>query len=99
MARHLIIGRTLIVRRSALFILALVLLGASGCASDKKVMAAANSAQTELKPAVMEDAELAAYLQKVGDRIVQTATEMDKQGYGPDSHKSSEDNAWMFSDK
>jgi predicted Zn-dependent protease len=98
MARHVIMGRTVIVPRPALFILALVLLGAGGCANDKKVMAAAEGAQQELKPAVMEDAELQAYLQKVGERIIQTAAAMDKEGFGPKSH-TSEDNAWMFSDR
>src|SRR5262245_55880980 len=86
MARHFIIGRTVIACRSTVFILALVLLGAGGCATDKKVMAVAESTHTGLNPAVMEDAELAAYLQKVGQRIVVTATEMDKQGYGPKTH-------------
>jgi predicted Zn-dependent protease len=63
-------------------------------------MAAAEGAQQELKPAVMEDAQLQAYLQKVGERIIQTAMAMDKEGFGPESHtKSTEDNAWMFSDK
>src|SRR5436190_16226594 len=99
MARHIIPGRSVIAGRSALFMLALVLLGAGGCATDKKVMAAAEGAQQQLKPAVMEDAELQAYLQKIGQRIVQTAAAMDKEGFGPKSHKSSEDNAWMFSDK
>src|SRR3954447_5943959 len=98
MPSHVITGRVITIRRSALFILALVLLGATGCANDKKVMAAAEGAQVQLKPAVMEDAQLQAYLQKVGERIIQTAAAMDKEGFGPKSH-SSEDNAWMFSDK
>jgi predicted Zn-dependent protease len=82
-----------------LFILALVLLGAGGCANDKKVMAAADSAQRELKPAVMEDEVLQAYFQKVGDQIIQAAVELDKAGFGPESHKSADGNAWMFSDR
>ena len=99
MARHVLVGRTVIVRRAALFILALLLPGAGGCANDKKVMAAADSAQRELKPAVMEDGELSAYLQSIGERIIQAATALDKAGYGPKSHKSSDGNAWMFSDR
>src|SRR4051794_30895179 len=100
MARHVILGRIINIRQSALFILALVLLVGTGCANDKKVMAAAEGAQQQLKPAVMEDAQLQAYLQKVGERIIQTAAAMDKEGFGPKSHKSSsDDNAWMFSDK
>src|SRR3954464_138354 len=79
----------------------LLLLAAAGCANDKKVMAVANQMHTGLEPAVMHDPELSAYLQKVGERIIESARELDKQGYGPESHKSdkSGDNAWMFSDK
>lgn len=69
-----------------------------GCANDKKVMAQADQMHTGLKPAVMNDQELSQYLQKVGDRIIEAAQQLDKEGYGPKSHKS-EDNAWMFSDK
>jgi predicted Zn-dependent protease len=74
--------------------------GLGGCANDKKVMAVADTMHTGLKPVVMEDAELQGYFQKIGERIVQTATALDKEGYGPKSHtESSDDNAWMFSDK
>jgi predicted Zn-dependent protease len=98
---HVINRQTVLMHRSAsLFILALVLLGTSGCANDQKVMAAAEGAQKELKPAVMEDAQLQAYLQSIGDRIIHTAAAMDKEGFGPKSHTQSKDpNAWMFSDK
>ncbi|HEY7090582.1 MAG TPA: M48 family metalloprotease, partial [Tepidisphaeraceae bacterium] len=71
---------------------------AVGCANDKKVMAVADQMHTGLEPAVIEDPELAAYLQKVGDRIIDSAQALDKAGYGPKSHKA-EDNQWMFSDK
>jgi predicted Zn-dependent protease len=101
MAAHFMMGRNIIPRRSALVILALGLLGAAGgCATDQKVMAAAEGAQKQLQPAVMDDAELQAYLQKVGERIIQTAVALDKEGYGPKSHtQSKDDNSWMFSDK
>jgi predicted Zn-dependent protease len=62
-------------------------------------MAVADTMHHGLTPAVMEDAELQAYLQKIGGRIVETAAAMDKEGFGPKSHTASEDNAWMFSDK
>src|SRR5689334_4083178 len=71
---------------------------AAGCANDKKVMAVADKMHTGLEPAVMEDQELAAYLQKVGDRIIESAQALDKEGFGPKSHKE-EDNQWMFSNK
>jgi predicted Zn-dependent protease len=99
MTLHVIIGRIEILRRLALFILALVLLGASGCASDNKVMAVADTVHSGLTPAVIEDDQLQAYLQKIGERIIQTAVTMDKEGYGPKAHTEADDNAWMFSDK
>jgi predicted Zn-dependent protease len=61
-------------------------------------MAVADQVHTGLEPAVMEDEELSAYLQKVGDRIIETAVAMHERGYGPKSHKSG-DNQWMFSDE
>ena len=85
-------------RRLAVFTIALLTLCAGGCATDKKVMAVADQAHTGLKPAVMEDPQLAAYLQKVGDRVIEAAVAMHQNGYGPKSHKSG-DNQWMFSDK
>ena len=97
---NLITSPSVLMRRIALVILALGLLGTSGCASDQTVMAAAEGAQKELKPAVMDDAQLQAYLQSIGERIIRTAAEMDKEGFGPKTHtQSKDDNAWMFSDK
>jgi predicted Zn-dependent protease len=81
-------------------LLALALLAAGGCANDQKVHAVADGAQTQLKPAVMEDPQLQAYLQNIGQRIIQAAAAMDKEGFGPKTHTQSKDsNAWMFSDK
>ena len=76
----------------------LLLLCATGCANDRKVMAVADQMHTGLEPAVMDDPELSAYLQKIGDRIIDAARQLDKEGYGPKSHKSGE-SGWMFSDK
>ena len=104
MATHVIMGRIITPRPLGWLILALVLLvgagGAGGCANDQKVMAVANNVHTGLQPAVMEDQQLQAYLQKVGDRIIESAVALDKNGYGPKSHtKSGDDNGWMFSDQ
>ena len=71
---------------------------AGGCASDAQVMQAASGMHQQLEPAVIEDPELANYLQQVGDRIISAAKELSQQGYGPKSHKSGESN-WMFGDK
>src|SRR5262249_24603823 len=84
--------------QSALLLVVVGFLFATGCANDKKVMAVADKMHTGLEPAVMEDPELAAYLQKVGDRIIESAQTLDKEGYGPKSHKE-QDKQWMFSNK
>jgi predicted Zn-dependent protease len=68
---------------------------ASGCAKDAQVMQAASGMHNQLEPAVIEDPQLANYLQQVGQRIIGTAEEMARQGYGPKSHKS-QSSDWMF---
>jgi predicted Zn-dependent protease len=90
--------RTAVHPLARLAVLLLLLLAATGCANDQKVMAVADQVHTGLEPAVMDDPELSAYLQKIGDRIIDAARQLDKEGYGPGSHKSGE-NGWMFSDK
>lgn len=85
-------------RWTASLLAALVLLVAGGCASDKQVISQAQEVHGGLQPAVINDANLTAYIQKVGDRIIDTAKEMDQQHYGPDSHFA-EDSAWMFTNK
>lgn len=65
-----------------------------GCASDKAVISQANQAHSGLQPAVIEDPVLSSYIQEVGNRIIESAQELSRQGYGP---RGNEDNAWMFS--
>src|SRR5688572_30285656 len=74
------------------------LFATGGCATDKAVMAQASQMNTQLEPATIDDPELAAYFQQVGERIITTARDLSRQGYGPKSHKNGE-NAWMFGDK
>jgi len=81
-------------RSFTLLILPLLLL-AVGCASDKQVMAQADDAHGQIKPAVISDPALDAYVQLIGDRIVAVAEEMHEQGYGSEAHKG-EDSEWMF---
>jgi predicted Zn-dependent protease len=66
----------------------------TGCASDKAVISQANQAHTGLEPAVITDPQLSGYIQRVGDRIIASAKELNAQGYGP---KGKEDKSWMFS--
>lgn len=80
----------------ALLLLPLLML-ATGCATDKQVIAQANDAHSEIRPAVITDPVLDTYVQQIGDRIVAVAREMHEQGYGSKAHKS-EDSEWMFKD-
>jgi predicted Zn-dependent protease len=75
----------------------LVLAGlfSSGCATDRQVISQAAGMHNQLEPAVIEDPDLAGYLQRVGERIIATAQELDRQGYGPKSHRK-EKSDWMF---
>ena len=70
----------------------------SGCVSDSQVISQATEVHAGLAPAVIDDPELSGYVQTVGDRIIVTAKEMNKQGFVPESG-SPEDNSWMFSDR
>src|SRR3954471_11630169 len=80
----------------ACVLLILVTSALTGCASDKAVIDQADQVHGSLQPAVIEDPQLAAYLQQVGNRILSTAKELDEEHYGPKSHKS-ENSGWMFS--
>ncbi len=75
----------------------LVLAPLSACATDRQVIGQAEDAHHELAPAVLDDPQLAGYLQEMGDRIVHAAKELSDKGFGPDSHRK-EDDAWMFTD-
>ena len=86
------------IRRSfTLAPLALSIAALAGCATDRQVIAQAEDAHTELKPAVIQEPELANYLQAVGERIVEAAKESDAKHQGPKAHfEKKEDNSWMF---
>src|SRR5439155_9553533 len=60
-----------------------------------QVLAQASNVHNQLEPAVIEDPQLAGYLQQVGDRILGPAKELDRQGFGPKTHKT-EKTDWMF---
>ncbi len=82
-----------------LFVATLLLLlasGATGCVSDTDVKQQAVTAHAQLQPTVVTDAELAAYLQTVGQRIITSAHQLKDEGYGP-AAQSTEDSSWMFS--
>ena len=72
----------------------LTVLGA-GCTTDRQVIGQAQQFHQNLEPAVMDEAQLTRYLQEVGDRIIASAEQLNKQGFGPKAHKK-EDAGWMF---
>ena len=49
------------------------MLWVTGCASDKSTIQKASLANDQLAPAVMQDAELAAYFQSIGNRVIASA--------------------------
>jgi predicted Zn-dependent protease len=80
------------------FLLMFVLIGAGGCAvTDRQIIDQADQAHSGLKPAVIQDRELADYIQQVGDRIVEQAKQADRDKIGPPSHFKDDNRDWMFS--
>ena len=76
---------------AALIALAGLAAGAGGCTTDPQVIAQANDVHQELEPTVVTDPELAAYVQKVGDRVVQTAAQLHAEQGAFDGAEP-----WMF---
>jgi len=80
------------------FVVLLPLMLLVGCATDKQIISQAANVHGSLKPAVMQDPELANYIQEVGDRVIEQAARLSAQGKGPKKHFEG-DNKWMFSDR
>jgi predicted Zn-dependent protease len=74
-----------------------LLLGVVGCATDKAVQEQAEQMHGDLQPAIVTDADLANYVQAVGDRVVQSAYEEYQSGLLR-KRISKEDPTWMFND-
>ena len=53
-------------------------------ASDQSIIAQATESHEQLEPAIITDAQLAGYVQQVGDRIVASAREMVNEGFERD---------------
>src|SRR6188768_3070280 len=85
------------------FVVALApfLLLSVGCSmfrpTDKAVMAQAQQVHGELKPAVMQDAQVQAYMDKIGERIVRAAGEYNKDPKKTEDKRNKADNAWLYS--
>lgn len=78
---------------------AMFFLGGVGCAvSDRQVISQAADVHKDLQPAVITDPVLANYLQEMGQRIVDVAQDLDREDWGPKSHKEGEDTSWMYED-
>src|SRR5437867_3671525 len=68
----------------------------AGCnVPDRTVIQQADQMNTQLAPAVMNDAQLSNYLQSIGNRIIAAAKELDAQHVGPETHFT-ENTQWMF---
>src|SRR5712675_1157776 len=81
-------------------VLVTLMLITGGCAvTDRQIIDQADKAHSGLKPAVINDRELADYIQGVGDRIVEAAKEADRNKIGPPSHFKDDERDWMFSKK
>ena len=88
---------TRILPKTAAPLLALALALLAGCVSDEQVISQANNLHGELEPAVVsqvQNRELAAYVQAVGDRIVEAAEQMHEAGE-LDGYDTED---WMFQD-
>src|SRR5207248_2645805 len=82
------------------FLLLTLVLSIGGCAvTDRQIIDQADQAHSGLKPAVINDRDLADYIQSVGDRIVEAAKEADRNKIGPTSHFKDNERDWMFSKK
>ena len=84
--------------RHVLPLLALVV-SAGGCSflrpSDQNVIGQANQVHGSLEPAVIRDAEVQRYMDRIGDRIVQGAIELNREGKEAKAQRG-QDNDWMY---
>ena len=78
-------------------LVALLLALCTACASDRAVIDQAADAHRELEPAVIDQGELANYIQELGHRVVDAAQAMSQEGYGGKEY-TRPDAQWMFSD-
>jgi predicted Zn-dependent protease len=86
--------------RPLLSLCILILIACAGCATDKKVIAQADTVDKGLSPAEFDDQQINEYLARIGDRIVTAARQSNEDHYGPKTHYvKGEPNDWMFSDK
>jgi predicted Zn-dependent protease len=81
---------------SLLVVLMLVATVGTGCASDQKVIAQANTVNDQLKPSIVTDPELSNYIQGVGQRVIEAARSTGDAD-APAAHKKGGDNSWMYS--
>lgn len=70
----------------------------AGCATDRSVIDNADQMHRTLEPAVIQDRQLSDYLQKLGERIIASAKEADREKIGPKAHFEQRDD-WMYSNR
>jgi predicted Zn-dependent protease len=83
-----------LVRMSKVLPILILFTGLAGCVSDQQVIAQANDVHNDLEPAVLTDPTLDAYVQEVGDKIVEAAQDMYEAGELGDYDVE----PWMFED-
>lgn len=86
-------------RRIVHLLFPLLVLSSTGCSllkpTDQNVIGQANQVHGSLQPAVIRDAEVQGYMDRIGDRIVQGAIEMNREGNEAKAQRG-QDNAWMY---
>lgn len=83
---------------AALIAVSLISVGPGCAASDKQIVQQASQFNSGIQPAEIRQPQTNEYLQRIGDRIVAAARQLDKEGVGPKSHFSDKDRGWMFND-
>lgn len=69
---------------------------AGGCATDRQVISQARDVHSGLAPAVINDPQIANYMQSVGDRIIQAAQEYTRETGGSKPFQKAGDSSWIF---
>ena len=85
--------------RTARSVLPLLILSLTGCSflrpTDQNVIGQANQVHGSLEPAVIRDPEVQRYMDRIGDRIVQGAIELGRDGKEAKAQRG-QDNEWMY---
>ena len=80
-------------------LLPVLALSSTGCSflrpTDQNVIGQANQVHGSLEPAVIRDREVQDYMDRIGDRIVQGAIQLNEEGKEAKAQRG-QDNSWMY---